>query len=165
MEKQKKKFYRTQWFLWIWLIIFPPIGLVLLWACHKEMKNKSRIILTVVFAIWFLILRIAINGDTSTTPTVDTNPSNTTSAVEAMESSESTQKPNEMPREISVQDAEDACNSFFSEVVMNAYNEVPWGEGTENGVIIESEYSVKSQSGAVAISYTLMDEPHVDRLH
>ena len=116
MEKQKKKFYRTQWFLWIWLIIFPPIGLVLLWACHKEMKNKSRIILTVVFAIWFLILRIAINGDASTTPTVDTNPSNTTSAVEAMESSESTQKPNEMPREISVQDAEDACNSFFSEV-------------------------------------------------
>ena len=123
MEKQKKKFYRTQWFLWIWLIIFPPIGLVLLWACHKEMKNKSRIILTVVFAIWFLILRIAINGDASTTPTVDTNPSSTTSAVKAVESSESAQEasestlePNEMPREISVQDAEDACNSFFSEV-------------------------------------------------
>lgn len=63
-------------------------------------------------------------------------------------------------RSISVQDAEDACLSFFGEIVMKAYDEIPWGEGTENGVIIESDYSVESQSGAVAISYTLMDEPN-----
>lgn len=167
MQKEKTRFYKAKWFLWLFLILFPPVGIILLWTCHKEMKTKSKIILSVVFAIWFAILMVATNGDSSTTPTADTNPPSSTSAVDTVgsseleqEASESTQKPNEMPREISVQDAEDACNSFFSEIVKNAYGEIPWGEGTENGIVIESDYSVESQSGSVAISYTLMDAPH-----
>ncbi|SHJ69718.1 hypothetical protein [Hespellia stercorisuis] len=167
MQKEKTRFYKAKWFLWIFLILFPPVGIILLWVCHKEMKTKSRIILSVVFAIWFAILMAATNGDSPATPTAGTNPPSTTSTVDTVENSqtepksnESVQTPNEMPREISVQDAEDACNSFFSEIVMNSYGEIPWGEGTENGIIIKSDYSVESQSGTVAISYTLMDTPH-----
>lgn len=167
MQKEKTRFYKAKWFLWIWLVLFPPIGIILLWTCHKGMKKNSRIILSVVFAIWFAILMTAINGDSATTTTAGTNPPSSTSVVDTVgssepeqEASESTQKPNEMPREISVQDAEDACNSFFSEIVKNAYGEIPWGEGTENGIVIESDYSVESQSGTVVISYTLMDAPH-----
>ncbi|GLC83032.1 hypothetical protein [Lacrimispora brassicae] len=62
MQKEKKKFYQAKWFLWIWLIFFPPIGLIILWTCHKEMKMKSRVILSVVFALWFGILMIGANG-------------------------------------------------------------------------------------------------------
>lgn len=60
MEKQK--FYRAKWFLWVCLIFLPPIGLILLWACHKQMKNATRIILSVVFALWFVILVASRNG-------------------------------------------------------------------------------------------------------
>ena len=62
MQKDKKKFYQAKWFLWLWLIIFPPVGLILLWTCHKEMKNKTRIILSVVFVLWFIILITSTNG-------------------------------------------------------------------------------------------------------
>ena len=62
MEKQKQKFYKAKWFLWVWLIFFPPIGLILLWACHKQMKMAARITLSVVFTLWFIILMVGRNG-------------------------------------------------------------------------------------------------------
>lgn len=62
MEKQKQKFYKAKWFLWVCLIFFPPIGLILLWTCHKQMKNVKRIILSVVSALWFVILIASRNG-------------------------------------------------------------------------------------------------------
>lgn len=166
MQTEKKKFYQTKWFLWLWLIVFPPIGIILLWTCHKQKKKESRIVLSVVFIIWFIILMVATKDGPSTTPTTEPA-SSVPSIVSTVEESsipqdvsESGESPNKMPREISVQDAEDACNSFFTEIIINAYDEIPWGEGMENGIIIESHYDVESQSGTVTISYTLMDEPH-----
>ena len=45
-------------------MIFPPIGLVLLWTCYKEKKKKTKIILSIVFVIWFIILFSATSSDT-----------------------------------------------------------------------------------------------------
>ena len=59
MQQEKKKFYQTKWFLWIWLVIFSPVGILLLWICHKEMKKKSKIILTIIFSLLFLVFRIS----------------------------------------------------------------------------------------------------------
>ena len=64
MENKRKKFYQKNWFLWFWLLVFPPIGLILLWTCHKEKKQKTKIILSVVFVIWFFILSSATSTDT-----------------------------------------------------------------------------------------------------
>lgn len=63
MENKSKRFYQKNWFLWLWLLVFPPIGLVLLWTCHKEKKKKIRIILSIVFVIWFIILSSATSSD------------------------------------------------------------------------------------------------------
>lgn len=63
--QEKKKFYQAKWFLWLWLIVFPPVGIILLWAVHKGMKKKTKIILSVVFAIWFAILLSATKGGSS----------------------------------------------------------------------------------------------------
>ena len=164
MEKAKQKFFQRNWVLWVSLIFFPPLGLILLWACHKQMQKKSKIILTVVFAIWFGILLIGTRGGAATNPEVYTETVQETNAESINKPSQSPaetlQEPNESPIAISVQDAKDACQSLFTEILMNSYNEIPWGEGTENGVIIDFDYSEESQSGTVAISYTLMDEPH-----
>lgn len=66
---EKKRFYQKKWFLWLWLIVFPPVGIILLWTVHKTMKKGTKILLSVVFALWFIILMVATNGDSSETPT------------------------------------------------------------------------------------------------
>ncbi len=64
--QDKKKFYEAKWFLWLFLILFPPIGIILLWVVHKDMKKNKKIILTVIFAIWFIIMA-ATSGNNSST--------------------------------------------------------------------------------------------------
>lgn len=159
MQTEKKKFYQAKWFLWLWLILFPPVGIILLWVCHKEMKQVSRVILSVVFVIWFIILMAATQGYSKDTSITEPTPSNT-STVEESSTPQGSNESEQAPKEISVQDAKDACNSFFTEIVMKSYGEIPRGEGTENGTIIEPDYNVESQSGSVMITYTLMDEPN-----
>lgn len=58
----KKKFYQTKWFMWIWFIIFPPIGLVLLWTLHRDMKKLVKIILSAVFGMWTIIFALDVSG-------------------------------------------------------------------------------------------------------
>ena len=66
---EKKKFYQKKWFLWLCLILFPPVGIILLWTVHKTMKKKTKVILSVVFALWFIVLMVAGSGDSSDTST------------------------------------------------------------------------------------------------
>lgn len=66
--KEKKRFYQKKWFLWLWLIVLPPVGIILLWTVHKAMKKKTKVILSVVFALWFVIL-IGAGNNSSDTPT------------------------------------------------------------------------------------------------
>lgn len=54
--KEKKGFYQRKWFLWICLIVFAPLGIVLLWKVHKSMKKWKKIILSIVFVLWFAAL-------------------------------------------------------------------------------------------------------------
>lgn len=65
--QDKKKFYEAKWFLWLFLILFPPIGIILLWVVHKDMKKNKKIILSVIFVIWFIILMAATSGDDTST--------------------------------------------------------------------------------------------------
>lgn len=62
---EKRKFYQKKWFLWLWLIVFPPVGIILLWTVHKTMKGKTKIILSVVSVLWLIMLMTDTSGDTS----------------------------------------------------------------------------------------------------
>lgn len=65
--QNKKKFYQANWFLWISLIIFPPLGLILLWGVHKDMKKNKKIVLSCIFILWFIIMFSIINDSDVTT--------------------------------------------------------------------------------------------------
>ncbi len=65
MEKEKIKFYKSKWFMWVCLILLPPIGIVLLWAFHKSLKKAVKIIFTIIFSFWCFILIAFANVDTS----------------------------------------------------------------------------------------------------
>lgn len=57
LESPKKKFYKTNWFLWIMLFFVTPIGLALLWLRKDlEFSKKTKSILTAIFSLLFLIV-------------------------------------------------------------------------------------------------------------
>lgn len=74
-NNESRKFYTTEWFMWIMMLIFSPVGIYLLWKyCEKYSKNV-KIIITVIFIIFFIY---AINNDSQT-------PTNTKSSDVAVE--------------------------------------------------------------------------------
>lgn len=81
--EQKEKFYKKQWFMWLCLILFPPIGIALVWLVHKELSVKKRIIFSVISALWFIYC-LTHSSDTSSpeqndqTPTTETVSDTTT---------------------------------------------------------------------------------------
>lgn len=54
-ENSKPKFQEQEWFMWVMLIIFTPIGIFLMFKFNKRLKLKTKIILSIVFGIMFLI--------------------------------------------------------------------------------------------------------------
>ena len=52
---EKNKFYTKTWFMLLMLVLFAPIGIFLMWRFHDEMKKDAKIILTIIFAIFFFI--------------------------------------------------------------------------------------------------------------
>jgi len=49
------KFYHKNWFIWLSLILFAPLGIILLWS-QKKYKIVPRTILSALFLILFLII-------------------------------------------------------------------------------------------------------------
>lgn len=70
MENQTR-IYSKQWFMWIMLIAFAPIGIFLMWK-YQRFSKVHRIALSCIFALIFLL--ISISGQSiSTTNTTSTN--------------------------------------------------------------------------------------------
>jgi len=48
------KFYETNWFLWLTLILFAPLGIFVLWKFHSEETTRLKAILTIIFLVLFI---------------------------------------------------------------------------------------------------------------
>ena len=55
-QENEIKFYQQQWFMWIMLVFFAPVGIFLMWKFNDKMKKNIKIILTVIFSIFFIIV-------------------------------------------------------------------------------------------------------------
>lgn len=79
------KFYKQIWFMWIMLILFAPVGILLMWKFQPEMKKKTKTILTVVFVIFFIFMFSIVNSDDTTVNNYDkssnTNTNNNSSNI------------------------------------------------------------------------------------
>lgn len=70
MNKSKDK----KWLLWVLLIFLPPIGIVYMWVTKKDFTRQTKIILSVVFSLWFIIvLASGNNNSTSNNQSVANN--------------------------------------------------------------------------------------------
>ena len=83
-EVSDPKFYKQIWFMCLILIIFPPIGIFLMWKFQKNMKNWLKIVLTIVFSLIFII-SIAIRSSEDSTPTPSGNNENIPQVQETIE--------------------------------------------------------------------------------
>lgn len=73
-KDNQPKFYEQQWFMWVMLVFFAPVGIFLMWKFNTTLQKKTKIILTVVFAIFFLV--VAVGGDSETTTTDNSSSNN-----------------------------------------------------------------------------------------
>lgn len=81
------KFYQKTWFIWLSLILFAPLGIILLWT-QKKYKPVVRVILSFVFLIFFIAILPKGNNTNQTA-------SNTTDAIQSTTqlTSQSTSQP------------------------------------------------------------------------
>jgi len=56
----KPKFYETNWFMWLTLILFSPVGIVCMWK-YKRFPDTTRKILTAVFSLYFVGMMMYVN--------------------------------------------------------------------------------------------------------
>lgn len=63
--KEEQKFYAQKWFMWLMLILFSPVGILLMWKFHPELKKNTKIILTIIFALIFIIAIFNLEDENS----------------------------------------------------------------------------------------------------
>ncbi len=63
----KKVFYQEKWFMWIMLFVCPPIGIFFMWKFNSDMKKNTKIILTIVFGLLFIIWTVNLGNDSNNT--------------------------------------------------------------------------------------------------
>ena len=56
----QEKFYQKTWFMYLFLVLIPPIGIIILWTLHKDFKNSKKILLSFLGLI-LLIMMISLN--------------------------------------------------------------------------------------------------------
>lgn len=75
----KIKWYKKGWVLWALLIFVPYIGIPFMWITKKDFTAKKKNILSIVFALWLIII-IGMGSSNSETPSTDApNPSSSVS--------------------------------------------------------------------------------------
>lgn len=73
-EPDKPKFYTQEWFMWAMLIIFAPIGILLMFKFNKRLTMKVKIILAAIFGVLFLLFTfIPSDTETNDNPQENTN--------------------------------------------------------------------------------------------
>ena len=81
-KDNQPKFYEQQWFMWIMLVFFAPVGIFLMWKFNTTLQKKTKIILTVVFAIFFLAISVGDDDETTITDNPSSNNNNNDNTTE-----------------------------------------------------------------------------------
>lgn len=67
-----ERFYRKTWFVILLMVLFPPMGLILMWLYKKNWNTILKILLSIVLAFNTLVM-IAMLSPTSDEQTVDSD--------------------------------------------------------------------------------------------
>lgn len=87
---EKKKFYQKTWFLCVIGFLFPIVGILLVWILPKDKSKGYKIVLTVIFLIWLLVLHVMQGGNKGTDSQKEPITEKTEAAVTQLSESEET---------------------------------------------------------------------------
>lgn len=84
---------KSTWFLWVLLFFLPPVGIIYMWVSKKEFSAKKKVILSIIFAIWFVLCLSADKNNTSdnSIPSVNTQSLTETETTENAEEQKNTE--------------------------------------------------------------------------
>ena len=61
--KKSTDFYKKEWFMWLMLFIFAPVGIFLMFKFNEKLSKKIKIILSIIFGILFIIIVASSGGE------------------------------------------------------------------------------------------------------
>ena len=67
MKHYQKNAYpdkKNTWIMWILLVVISPLGIIYMWASRKDFSTKKKIILSIIFILWYVAV-FAIGGTES----------------------------------------------------------------------------------------------------
>lgn len=141
MEQNNK----SNWLLWGLLIFLPPFGILYMWIAKKELSQKKKKTLSVVFSIWFLFcMIIGESQGTQNDLPVERDNSITTDSNNGIENEHSTA--NDTPQS--------AVSNYKSQENIN----------TSENVSVETDLEIITRSGhptyygSVASSHIIWDD-------
>lgn len=71
-KTEKTKFYLEKWFMWLMLVFIAPVGIFLMWKYHGGMKKSVKVILSVVFGLFFILVLVSnLNNDDAGVDDID----------------------------------------------------------------------------------------------
>lgn len=97
-DPNREKWYQKTGWIIFFLIILAPVGFFLMWKYKKDWGKNLKIILTVIFSIWFIAILVAYGSDQEKEPpkttsvvseSKETVPLTTEAATEAIATTES----------------------------------------------------------------------------
>ncbi len=88
-NKEKAPFYQKTWFMIVISILFPVVGIALMWVFKRNWNKIIKIILTVIASIWTLMLLIIVIPS-GNTPSESTGETTTQAVTEESTTHEST---------------------------------------------------------------------------
>lgn len=89
----QEKFYQKTWFMYLFLIIIPPIGIIILWTMHKDLKKSKKILLSFLGLILFIIMiSLNINDSSDSRKTNNINASTDTEITTEENSEENSEQ-------------------------------------------------------------------------
>ena len=146
-----KKFYENAWFMWISLVFLPPLGIFLLWRFHPDFSKKKKIVLTVIFALWFIVcLCVPTNSyQNSYSNSKTESTQNETNAKS--ESNDNSEEDSKRKEEEEKQQQEVEENIKQQQEISNKINNLEGKTLTEAMTVLSElgkEYSVKGDSNS-----------------
>lgn len=148
---KKVKWYDKSWFLWVLLILLPPIGILFMWIRKKDFTNRKKIILSVVFALWFIIAQLP--GNEKDTEIANTDSGSDVVVINSDEDANSGTKNNS--------DQENSEDILDIELT-NDFEKAIWRIITDNNGSLDTIYYDEMLEGKPIISIELSCENNED---
>lgn len=64
--EEKFTFLKEEWFMWLMLVIFAPVGIFLMWKYNQKFKEEKKFVIAGIFVVLFVLIWFPLLGNSQT---------------------------------------------------------------------------------------------------